>query len=729
MIAIKSAIIEKLLINVGLAFLTHIILYYFWCRISKESFYYQEKFEMQKNWIYDVLNHWNSGVIVYNANKQKLKFFNDYLKKYEEFQEKSIPSNLYTELNIVDNTNEEVNSIVVRPSFKYLKVDDLHVLNDIIIKYNLFRHLFDINQELPQELINSFKTFEFIEILDLINKLYPSGGLNENQNNMFINEFIFLGHIYLSSESSKRLFEVSMHGYNSNKGMYYEFMMNDVTKTKVLEENRIKEKTLILGKISHEFKNPLIVVDEVVEQIIEDINNKTNGADYIKKMNFMKNLCNYMIILVKDFEVVGSLENNLQIDPIIDVLDIKPFLRDIGDIINTLIDKKAVKNVEFLLNIDSRLDKVKTDSIRLKQVLINLLSNSVKFTEAGYIELKAEIILIEQEEGLKVEVKNIDSDVNIKLLDKDNDNNKDGIITFDPKHKTYIQVNQTDQADQVDQVDNALVHFNNNKFISSPQKLQAQQNKHNTTLKTYVRFSVIDSGKGISESLINLINSEKAVNVFQKDTSSSNSLGTGYGLNIVQRLCKILNSKLQVKLKEDPKGSIFYFDILQEDLKYSKSDELNQNLQSMISFPNSTQNIQNKSPIYDVDNKKSLDLELAFNLEEKVIFKDKKVDKLDNLDNFDNFYLNEESKGKKISKNKFVQFNNNDKLIFDKYKNDKDQLLAFEEFLKADKEKMNKYTSHPHYNFNELSEYDIDDEKEKFQKAYREFRNRKNLLF
>jgi len=73
-------------IDLSGSYIIRICLFYFMCRISKISYYYKEKFELQKNWAYDILNHSNGGLIIYNVKKQKVKFFNDYLKKFEQFK-------------------------------------------------------------------------------------------------------------------------------------------------------------------------------------------------------------------------------------------------------------------------------------------------------------------------------------------------------------------------------------------------------------------------------------------------------------------------------------------------------------------------------------------------------------------------------------------------------------------------------------------------------------------
>ena len=55
------------------------------------------------------------------------------------------------------------------------------------------------------------------------------------------------------------------------------------------------------------------------------------------------------------------------------------------------------------------------------------------------------------------------------------------------------------------------------------------------------------------------INYQEDLNI-QKTNSHENNLGTGYGLSISQKLCKLLMSKLYVK-KNINGGCIFYFDI------------------------------------------------------------------------------------------------------------------------------------------------------------------------
>jgi len=589
--------ITRSLIDLGCSLFLRLVIYYIWCRFSKETFYYKDKIEVQINWIYDILNNWNSGVIVYNLNRHRVTFSNAYFEKFTEFQEKKQASPIVNEnnelnviqtnqINIISNPVQEENIPKINSDNSTignntcLTQNEYGYMDNIINKNNIFKHLFDINTIIPEEIRNAFLTSNFSDIIDIINNYFPN-----EADNIFFTEFIFLGHVFLNFEHNRVIFELSLHGFTSTKGIFYEIMINDVSKTKLMEEERIKDKTMLLGKISHEFKNPLIVVDEVIDQIIENDDNKnhTNKAclENLRKLRFVKNLCNYMLILVKDFEVVASLENSIEIAPCIDSLEIKPFLTEIGQIIETLIDKKEALNLNFQLSIEAGLYKIETDPVRLKQILVNLLSNSVKFTETGVIELKVEII--KQEESNKNQAISTVS----------------GIISELNLQQDY--------------------EFKNNQVADiEMEKFSGQIEKQTIIKKPIIRFSVNDTGKGISDNLINLINSEKNVKVFQKDQSAINKLGTGYGLNIVQRLCKVLNSNLFARRGQTSSGSMFYFDLPQEEIDLIYEEEYD------------------KVPINTISN---------YNIVDSVVLRKKPVSKVQKS----NYY------------------NKDDKLIFDKY--------------------------------------------------------------
>jgi len=322
-------------------------------------------------------------------------------------------------------------------------------------------------------------------------------------------------------------------------------MLNDVSKTKLQEQEKLMEKTLILGKISHEFKNPLIVICETIDEIkdntqMSDYNNELSPRNDIEKiarinkLDFLRNLCQFMILLIKDFELVASMENKLNIDIFPSEVSFHDFLTDIGEIVNTLIKKKnSRQEINFLVNLDGEIKTIYTDCLRLKQILINLLSNSVKFTEKGYIELR---------------------------------------------------------------IEKYLKYYDSNKEFFLPNNDLTEDIKLNHKLNQYIKFSVVDTGKGISEEFRNKFNWN--TNGIHKENTFENSMGTGYGLGIVQQLCKLVGSKIEV-FNNDPNGSLFSFSIYQEnlidnsgviDVEFTNENEVSYD--KMIDFDNVNYNVE-----------------------------------------------------------------------------------------------------------------------------------------
>jgi len=529
------------------------VVMYFWCRLSKTTFYYKEKCIFQNKFSLDILNNLKNGVILYNIDKRKTKYLNDYLKKYKEFHQEEVEHDIALEghgnyehqYGLLGHHATFVSIMpMINPLTEIHKTNTTKTFNkdeDNLHKINLFSKITDANKDLPTEIYNALQTKSFDEIVELFTQHY----CRDDNNSFFFDEFIFLGFIELTENETNSIFEFYIRGVHGYNGTYFQFMLNDVSKTKLQEQEKLMEKTLILGKISHEFKNPLIVICETIDEIkdntqMSDYNNELSPRNDIEKiarinkLDFLRNLCQFMILLIKDFELVASMENKLNIDIFPSEVSFHDFLTDIGEIVNTLIKKKnSRQEINFLVNLDGEIKTIYTDCLRLKQILINLLSNSVKFTEKGYIELR---------------------------------------------------------------IEKYLKYYDSNKEFFLPNNDLTEDIKLNHKLNQYIKFSVVDTGKGISEEFRNKFNWN--TNGIHKENTFENSMGTGYGLGIVQQLCKLVGSKIEV-FNNDPNGSLFSFSIYQEnlidnsgviDVEFTNENEVSYD--KMIDFDNVNYNVE-----------------------------------------------------------------------------------------------------------------------------------------
>jgi len=158
----------------------------------------------------------------------------------------------------------------------------------------------------------------------------------------------------------------------------------DITMRKAMEDEiraALESKTSFLAHMSHELRTPLNVVIGLTDLILED-----GRLDLFVKNNLMKinNAGSTLLNIVNDILDFSKIESGkLEITPV--EYYTASVLNDVTTVVITRLGEKPVK---FRLNIsDDFPEKLFGDDLRVKQILINLLTNAVKYTRVGSIEL------------------------------------------------------------------------------------------------------------------------------------------------------------------------------------------------------------------------------------------------------------------------------------------------------------------------------------------------------
>ncbi|HZL09798.1 MAG TPA: response regulator [Prolixibacteraceae bacterium] len=155
-----------------------------------------------------------------------------------------------------------------------------------------------------------------------------------------------------------------------------------LTKAKSEAESLTKAKEIFVATVSHEMRTPVNVIFGLTEQMLQKATQNEVKAD----LEIVYKSAAHLISLVNDTLDFSKIESQtLKIEQI-------DFLPDeIFQEVYTLHKNSAhSKGIELIFNKHTDENLVlKGDPVRLKQVLINLITNAIKFTNHGHIELIA----------------------------------------------------------------------------------------------------------------------------------------------------------------------------------------------------------------------------------------------------------------------------------------------------------------------------------------------------
>ncbi len=154
----------------------------------------------------------------------------------------------------------------------------------------------------------------------------------------------------------------------------------DKAKEKADAANQTKSQ--FLANMSHELRTPLNAIIGLTEMLKEDA--ADDGLDdFEEPLDRVFNAGKHLLTLINDVLDLSKIEAG-RIELFNETFELKPIM---DEVVLTSKPLASKNNNELILNFGNKIDLVTADQTRIKQVILNLISNACKFTENGKVTL------------------------------------------------------------------------------------------------------------------------------------------------------------------------------------------------------------------------------------------------------------------------------------------------------------------------------------------------------
>lgn len=178
---------------------------------------------------------------------------------------------------------------------------------------------------------------------------------------------------------------ISLINHDLSQRIRYE---HELKASKEAAEAANQSKSAFLATISHELRTPLNAIIGMIH-LLQKTPLKTSQADSIRKVNVAAHDLLHLINEILDFSKIESGELSLEI---ID-FSVESLCSHVTQLMSQKFRNKLLESeLEFILELDPALPSLlRGDSLRLQQVLLNLVNNALKFTDRGEVVLSLKI--------------------------------------------------------------------------------------------------------------------------------------------------------------------------------------------------------------------------------------------------------------------------------------------------------------------------------------------------
>lgn len=160
-------------------------------------------------------------------------------------------------------------------------------------------------------------------------------------------------------------------------------LFQEIQQARLTAEKADRIKTRLLANVSHELRTPLNIILGHTQNMLQSV----HDSNLRSEIQHIQNHAGHQLRVINDLLDLSRAEID-ELDLAFELLDPRPLLIDA---FQSIAGQDTGSPLEWRLDLPDRLPIIRADTVRLRQVLLNLLSNAQKYTETGQIVLGAEV--------------------------------------------------------------------------------------------------------------------------------------------------------------------------------------------------------------------------------------------------------------------------------------------------------------------------------------------------